>query len=205
MKRQLPPLPVLVLIAALVSLPAVAQQSQPAAESNAPTQSAANKPPVPLVPLDIQVVVSRYQGDKKVSSLPYSLGVNANEPGNSRLRMGANVPVPSMAAPKGNPTGMSGPMPGPVTYKDIGTNIDCNARTLDEGRFQVMISVEDTSVYTNVQDGSTPSVEDMPIFRSFRSFNTLVLKDGQTRQFTAATDRVNGEVVKIDVTLRVVK
>ena len=34
---------------------------------------------------------------------------------------------------------------------------------------------------------------------------TLVLRDGQTRQFSAATDRVNGEVVRIEVTLRVVK
>jgi hypothetical protein len=45
----------------------------------------------------------------------------------------------------------------------------------------------------------------MPVFRSFRSTNTLVLRDGQTRQFTAATDRVSGEVVRIDVTLNVVK
>jgi hypothetical protein len=33
----------------------------------------------------------------------------------------------------------------------------------------------------------------------------LVMKDGQTREFTAATDRVSGEVVRISVTLRVVK
>lgn len=43
------------------------------------------------------------------------------------------------------------------------------------------------------------------VMRSFRSASTLVLRDGQTRQFTAATDRVNGEVVRIEVTLRVVK
>src|SRR5688572_17835536 len=29
-----------------------------------------------VVPLDIEVVISRYQGDKKVSSLPYALTVN---------------------------------------------------------------------------------------------------------------------------------
>ena len=33
----------------------------------------------------------------------------------------------------------------------------------------------------------------------------LVLRDGQTRQFTAAADRITGEVVKVDVTLKVVK
>lgn len=203
MKRQLSSsLLILGLTATLLSVRAVAQQPQPA-----PGPIVVNKAPAekPLVPLDVQILVSRYQGEKKVSSLPYALAVTANDLEMSRLRMGANVPVPSMAAPKGNPTGMSGPMPGPVHYRDIGTNIDCVAKTLDDGRFQLLISVEDSSVYTNVQDGTTPTVGDMPVFRSFKSTNHLVLKDGQTRQFTAATDRVSGEVVKIDVTLRVVK
>src|SRR5688572_1245187 len=31
-----------------------------------------------LFPLDIEVVISRFQGDKKVSSLPYQLVVNAS-------------------------------------------------------------------------------------------------------------------------------
>lgn len=41
--------------------------------------------------------------------------------------------------------------------------------------------------------------------RSFRSTNTLVRRDGQTHQFTAATNRVNGDVTRIEITLRVVK
>ena len=45
----------------------------------------------------------------------------------------------------------------------------------------------------------------MPVFRSYQSTNTLVLKDGQSREFTAAADRVSGEVIRIGVTLRVVK
>jgi hypothetical protein len=96
-------------------------------------------------------------------------------------------------------------MPGPVQYRDIGTNIDCSARTLDDGAFQLRLNVEDTSVYTNAQDGATPSVGQMPVFRTFRSTNTLVLRDGQTREFTAAADRVNGEVIRIAVTLKTVK
>ena len=97
-------------------------------------------------------------------------------------------------------------MAGPVNYQDIGTNIDCSARTLDEGGgFQLRLTVEDTSVYTNIQDSATPTVEQMPVFRTFRTTNTLVLRDGQTRDFSAAADRVSGEVVRIAVTLRVVK
>jgi hypothetical protein len=162
-----------------------------------------------LVPLSVDVVISRYQGEKKISSLPYVLAVNANDaaPGGvCQLRMGASVPVPStIVPPGGSPAGPVSPTPGPVQYRDIGTNIDCSARTLEEGGFQLRLTVEDTSVYTNVQDGTTPTIGQMPVFRSFRSTNTLVLRDGQTRDFTAAADRVNGEVVRIAVTLRAVK
>lgn len=148
-----------------------------------------------LIPLSIDVVVSRYQGEKKVSSLPYSLAVNANDnaPGGvCQLRMGTSVPVQSVG-------------PGPLTYRDIGTNIDCSARAIEDGSFQLRLNVEDSSVYTGGQDASLPKVEQMPVFRTFRSTNTLVLRDGQNRDFTAAADRVSGEVVRIAVTLRVVK
>ena len=56
-----------------------------------------------------------------------------------------------------------------------------------------------------LQDKATPTVGEMPVFRTFRSTNTLVLRDGQMREFTAAADRVNGEVIRIAVTLRVAK
>jgi hypothetical protein len=40
-----------------------------------------------------------------------------------------------------------------------------------------------------------------PVFRSYESRNTLLLRNGQSRQDIAATDRVSG--VRIEVTLRV--
>lgn len=212
MKRQFLFL-ALALTTALAPGRVLAQESAP--ERKAQPKTAAEKPPVPidaqiaedfaekpLVPLDIQIVVSRYQGEKKVSSLPFSVAVNANEPLASQLRMGANVPV---AATVFTPKEGATPPVQSWNYRDVGTAIDCTAKTLDDGRFQLWVSVEDSSVYAGVQDGTTPSVRDVPVIRSFKSKNTLLLRDGQTRQFTAATDRVNGEVVKIDVTLRVVK
>jgi hypothetical protein len=48
-------------------------------------------------------------------------------------------------------------------------------------------------------------LNDVPTFRSFRSSNVVVLKDGQSTEFAAATDKISGEVVKVDVTLTVVK
>jgi hypothetical protein len=43
------------------------------------------------------------------------------------------------------------------------------------------------------------------MFRSFRASFVPLLRDGQTVQYTAATDPVSGEVVKIDVTVTVLK
>ena len=212
-------------VAAVVALALVAgsglrAQGQADADAKAKAEAAANaaqqrdaelrklaETRARLIPLSVDVVVSRFQGEKKISSLPYLLAVNANDnaPGGvCQLRMGASVPIQTIVAPAGNPAVPAGPMPGPVQYRDIGTNIDCSARGVDDG-FQLRLTVEDTSVYANVQDTATPTIGQMPVFRTFRSTNTLVLKDGQTRDFTAAADRVNGEVVRIAVTLKVVK
>ena len=49
-----------------------------------------------VVPLRIQVVFSEYDGEKKVTSLPYTFTVNADErraKPNSQLRIGARVPI----------------------------------------------------------------------------------------------------------------
>ena len=45
----------------------------------------------------------------------------------------------------------------------------------------------------------------IPTFKSFLSTNTVILKDGQTMQYTTATDKVTGEVTKVDVSVTVLK
>jgi hypothetical protein len=188
-----------VVLVLVTSGPIAAQDAKSAAEAKPATVPASPANAVgPLVPLDVQIVVSRYQGEKKISSLPYGLAVNANDRATSSIRMGAQVPVvdsPSSPPQKPDPF---------VSYRGVGTNIDCFARTMDDGRFQVNITVDDSWVYENAS-AVAPSAAGRPVMRSFKSTNTLVMRDGQTRQFTTATDRVNGEVVRIDVTLRVVK
>jgi hypothetical protein len=176
-----------------------AAQERPAAE---PPQSSGPVvvPPQParsLVPLEVQVVISRHQGDKKVSSMPYVLAVNANS-GNSQLEMGAEVPVQTVGS-----QGESASRVASFSYQNIGTSIDCQARTADEGRYELTIAVDEKSVLAGTDQTQVTVARDMPVFRSFRSRNRLLLKSGQTRQYTAATDRVNGETVRIDVTLKV--
>jgi type II secretory pathway component GspD/PulD (secretin) len=172
------------------------------ATGRAQDQPAAKVPAV--VPLRVQIVLSKYQGDKKISSLPYTLTMNADRGGRASLRLGAQVPIVTAITPDAKAvTGV--PPIQQVTYKDVGTNIDCGAWPVDpDGRYRLDITVEDSSVYTQEgQNAMRPG--DHPSFRSFRSSNTLLLRDGQTSQFTTATDKVNGEVMKADVTLTVVK
>jgi hypothetical protein len=175
------------------------------------------KPPAAHVPLKIQVVISRYQGDKKISSLPYSLSITggggnvaenmAAGPsfiGRANLRMGAKVPV---AATSYTPIAAGGAGVNPLVsyqYQDVGTNIDCHVWSVDDGRFRVEITIEDSSVYPD--DKEIPgTVKGNPSFRSFRGSDSMLLKDGGTAQFTTATDKVSGETVRVDVTLTVVK
>ena len=168
----------------------------PAAIAQVPT-------PTPAIPLKVQIVISRYQSDRKISSLPYTLSVNAGAPGrnSASIRMGTTLPIVVTPVPAAG--GEKTPA-GTIQYRDVGTNIDCEAQVLEDGRFRLQISVDDSSVAPDERprDAATSG---SPSFRSFRAVDGMVLKDGGTSQFTTATDKVSGETVKIDVTLTVVK
>jgi hypothetical protein len=179
------------------------------------TQDKAASPPGSgATPIKVQVVISRYQGEKKVSSLPYALSVTGGGGvdraitgpefvGRANLRMGTKIPV-MMVTPAPVVDGQKLPQMGPIQYQDVGTNIDCAVWAMADGRFRVEVSIDDTSVYPDEKD--TPGVvRGSPSFRSFRASDAMLLKDGATGQFTTATDKVSGEVVKVDVTLTVVK
>jgi hypothetical protein len=157
-----------------------------------------------LVPLEVEVVISRYMEAKRISSLPYTVAVNANGP-EVHLSMGTDVAVPTttfMPAPAGDGKGQASPLMS-YNYKSVGTSINSRALATEDGRFDLQLNIDDSSVFQS--PSTVPGGNQMPAFRSFRSRNTLLLRDGQTREYTAATDRVSGEVVKISVTLKVVK
>lgn len=154
------------------------------------------KPAVAGTPLKVQVVYTRFQGEKKVSSMPYTLSVNADDRPTA-VRAGIQVPVMvNLGGDKGTT----------VAYKDVGNNLDCTAVTLPDGRFKLEFSLEQGSIYS---PDSAPKVGDpgfhAPVLRNFKSQTNIVLRDGQTAQYIAATDPITGETVKIDVTLNVVK
>ncbi len=198
----------LVFALALASSATVRTQDKPPAP--APTRT-----PVVVTPLKVQVVLSRYQGEKKISSLPYTLSVNSNgsaeasrdpaRAGHANLRMGAKIPVMMMATPSVDGKPIAGvPMAGPIQYQDVGTNIDCMIWPLEDGRFRIELTIDDSSVYPDDKE-ATSATKGSPSFRSFRASDSLILRDGGTAQFTTATDKVSGEIMKVDVTLTVVK
>jgi len=184
-----------VLTTAFALAPGGPVRAQQPAQPAPPAQPAAPAAPArePTL-LKVLVVISRYQGDKKLSSQPYTLSVRADGVA-ANLRMGLQVAVPS-AGPEGKTT---------VNYRDVGTAIDCAARTLDGGRFQLELTIDDSSLAAADQIPS-PFASGIPQFRSFRiQRETAFLRDGQTTQLTTAAEKLTGEVAKVDVTLNVVK
>ena len=155
--------------------------------------------PATATPLKVQVVLSRYDGEKKLASLPYTLLVNAGDRDNRvTLRMGVALPITGV--------GKDGPT---VSLHDIGTNMDCTASPAEGGRFRITLAVNHSSVYESDRsrlEATVPKPGDTAqLIRSFTSSFSLLLRDRETSQSIAATDPATGEVMKIDVTLTVVK
>jgi hypothetical protein len=189
------------LLSVLIAAAAASAQEKPDKPADKPPTERTPTPRRASIPLKLQIVYTRSLGEKKVASTPYVLAVNADGR-TTRLRMGVEVPI--QVAMKDNVV--------QTNYRNVGNNLDCTAEQLDfEERFRVMCTFEHSSIYQAEGRGSTSSVGDvsmgnnLPAFRSFRSEATVILRDGQTAQYSVATDPVSGEVLRIDVTLNVVR
>ena len=170
-------LPVLL---AVMTFGAAAQESaKPTPDDRAPA----------VTPLRVQVVFSEYDGDKKVSSLPYSFSVNSDErrarPA-TLIRNGVRTPVS---------TGKE-----QFTYIDVGTNLDCSATLREDGRYKLQMTLDRSSLMPDSSSGSSN-----PVVRQFRVEINQVLKDGQTVESVVSTDPLNGHSYHVSVSLNVVK
>lgn len=180
----------------LLPLPVLYAQEKPAQEA-----------PLPDVPVKVQILLTEYNGTQKVSSLPYTLYTVSNDPKSNRhnahLRLGVKVPI-ATAEQSGTAT--------QFTYQDVGTNIDCTVNRMSENQFSLDLMVERSSVSMPGSHGEESdwkpgdmSLAPQPIVRSFRDNVMLIMKDGATMEGTSAVDPVTGHVLKIDVTLNVLK
>lgn len=170
---------------------------------------AQDRPAPDVVPLHVGITISRYQGDELISSLPYMLSATANSQfARCSLRMGADIPIATRTFVT-NQAGEETPRRS-FNYRSVGTNIDCEATSVGDGRYQLLVNIEESSVYGLERwalgdQATTDTVVEHPVFRSFQSSNTMILRDGQSRQYTAAADRITGESIRIDVTLTVLQ
>jgi hypothetical protein len=193
----------------IVTLFVVSAASVRAQETQPAPQTASRAPAAALVPLKVTLVISRYQGDKKLSSLPYTLMLTANERQTTRLRLGTQVPVVSTVfAATAAGKEATAPLQS-YNYKDVGTNIDCEASTAPDGAFKLSLTIADSSVYypdrTETTVASAITAAGAPAIRSFSSTFNILLRDGQTSQYIAATDTVSGQTLRLDATVNVQK
>ena len=154
--------------------------------------------PKPSVPVKVQLVFSEYDGDKKISSMPYVFAVVSNERGidGTSLRLGVRVPIETDGKDQ------------KTTYMDIGANIDCRVKIEDDGRFAVSLVMDRSTLYPNKSSEGERLVNEpngLPLIHQFRTNVNLLLKDGQTNETMASTDPLNGHTMRVSVTLNVQK
>ncbi len=148
--------------------------------------------------LRLDILLNEYDGSKEVNSLPYTLFLESGQRRPRSVRMGLKIPIV---------TGTSG-TGEQINYQDIGTDIDAWTAPLADGSYDLDMDVDRSSVYSaNQGTDATGRIPQggSPVVRSFRSSFELGLRDGQTAQGPSATDPFNGHILKISITLHVMK
>jgi len=188
--------------ACLMLLPfAVRAQEKPVAEASA------NRTSGSVIPLKLQLLLTEYDGTKKIASLPYTMSLTAtpeNKPsgGFAQLRDGVRVPVLT-----GSKTGENS-----MQYIDVGTNIDVRAAHTEGELYTAEFRIERSSLVARTENNQAkewapgdPSPSSQPVIRDFRNDFTMELRDGRGNEATVASDPMTGHVLKVEVLLSVVK
>ncbi|HEX5068814.1 MAG TPA: hypothetical protein VFV78_01260 [Vicinamibacterales bacterium] len=150
--------------------------------------------PKPLEPapqsFKLTVVLSRVNGEKRVANLPFVMIVTTGD--RASVQMSSQVPLPTVT--EGGKSSF--------TYQNVGTNMTAGVSVREGGLYLVNLTVNDSQV---LSDNNGNGAGATGRTQSFTVQAPLVLKDGGSIQFNAATDKTTGDVVKVDVTLNVIK
>jgi hypothetical protein len=151
-------------------------------------------------PIKVQIVFTELDGDKRVSSMPYSFTVVSDERMGGKystsIRTGIRVPIETDGKEQ------------KTTYLDIGSNIDCGIETENDSRFHVYLTFERSALYPNKSGEGEKLVTNPggnPLVRTFRGSENLILKDGQTSENLMSTDPLNGHTFRVSVKINVQK
>src|SRR5688500_8272493 len=123
--------------------PAASRPAVPAASSGARAEEA-------VVPLRIELSLSRHRGEKRISNLPFTMLTTVGQ--NTRLRVGSSVPINAGIGSAVN-----------VNYQPVGTNIDALVHGAGVGRYRLDLRIEDSSVAE--PPGSGQVVVGAPVIR----------------------------------------
>ncbi len=151
----------------------------------------------------VDVVISRFQGEKRTGNFPYTLYATIGT--NSSLRLGQNVPITTSVIPQGNDKATT-----PVTsyqYQDVGTNIDVGRlKTREDGRFEFDLTISASFFYAVAGgEARVATTADRPVFGQYTVSNHLIATDRQLVPFSIATDRITGESFRAEVTITALK
>jgi Bacterial type II and III secretion system protein len=154
--------------------------------------------------LNVQMVMTTRQGEKKIRSLPYSFPCMTDGDQGANIRIGVEVPIAitQFGDPKGREELKKSTS---FQYRNVGTNIRCSADALDDGRFKLNLNVEQSSIYEDVKLPAAAATDLAPMFRTWTAIFKEALRDGQTVQAITSSDPFGGDTTTLDVTLKVVK
>jgi hypothetical protein len=168
--------------------PQLQAQEKPKAEERANAQT----------PVKVQIVFAEFDGEKKISSMPYTFTV-ISEKGHeysTSLRTGVRVPIELESKDQ------------KTIYMDIGTNIDCAIKGEENGRYHLSLIFDRSALYPNKSTEGERLVSDpsgQPLIRSFRTNENIILKDGQTSEGVLSTDPLTGHLLRVSVSINVQK
>lgn len=154
----------------------------------------------PASHLRIDFLLMEYNGQQKINSLPYTISMEAGadrQPQQGKIRMGVKVPIATAE--------------GQFQYMDIGTDIDCRTEALSDNSYRLGLIISRSSIYAEAPNdsqkeaGTLRAVGNHPVIQSFSTDFPLIMHDGETSEGTSATDPFNGHVLKISITLHVLK
>jgi hypothetical protein len=187
--------------ALLMLLPFVARAQEKPAAASASQASATG------IPLKLQVLLTEYDGTKKIASLPYTMSLTATpeskpQRGSTQLRDGVRVPILTRSK-----TGEDS-----VQYIDVGTNIDARDVHIEGDLYSVDFTIERSSLVVRMDNNEAkewapgdPSPGSQPLIRDFRNSFTMQVREGHVTETTVASDPMSGHVLKVEVSLTAVK
>jgi hypothetical protein len=165
------------------------------AQEKAAEKAKAEERPKVLIPVRVQIVFTEFDGDKKISSMPYSFLSYANDRNGryegTSLRTGVRIPKDQKA-----------------NYMDVGTNIDCRIVAEEDGRFGVSLVFDRSAIYSGSAGDDKREIshpEGTPVIRSFRTNQNFVLKDGQSSESTLSTEPFTGHSLHVTLTVTTIK